>query len=132
MLVREGRRGAIEAGLRMRDELHRDFRHHPFEPTLGDEAMRETGPRQMILEPEPQSARNHHPTGALCKRNVARDSAKRQAEAIERGCGQAVAAFQCSRPQRLVIDRRDRAILKDRERAIDIVEARAGRGCADA
>src|SRR3546814_17509175 len=49
---------------------------------------------QMVLEPEPEPAGADHALRPVCEREIARDRAEREAEAIERGNREIVLAFQ--------------------------------------
>ena len=71
------------------------------------------------------------PVGPVRQREVARDRAQRQAEAVERGGRQAVAAVERLGPDRLVVEPRHRASLDRGQRLVDRDDARAGDDALD-
>src|SRR3982751_4907184 len=101
MLLRKRRRGAVEPGLGMRDQLDRYRRHQIAEPSLGDEALAEARLQQMVLEPQPQTARDHHPARPMRQREIARDRAEAEAEAVHRRHRDAVLALEREVPDLL-------------------------------
>ena len=124
MLLRVGGRGAVKAGLGVGDELDGDRRHQRLEPPLGDEALAEARIDEVILELEPETARDDHAGRAMGQREVARDRAKAEAEPVERGDGKAVLALERQRPDFLVVEA-VRALAFDLgERLIDRDDAR--------
>src|SRR3546814_8152501 len=100
MLLRKSRRGAEQAGLGMGDQFDGDRIHQALKAPLGGEALAETRIEQMVLEPEPEPAGDDHALRPVCEREIARDRAEREAEAIERGNREIVLAFQRHVPQR--------------------------------
>ena len=75
MLLREGRGGAVQAGLGMGDQLDRYVRHHPFEPPLGDEPLGEAGTGEVIRQAQAQATGDDDTRGALRQGDIARDRA---------------------------------------------------------
>ena len=107
MLLGEGGRGAVQAGLGMSDQLDRNAGHQRLEAALGDETLAEAGVEQPVLEPQPKSAGDYHAGRPVREREVARDRAEREAETVERRGGERVLPLQRQRPDRLVIEARD-------------------------
>lgn len=80
----------------------------------------------MILEPEAEPARDDDAGRAVRKREIARDRAEAEAEAVERGDGEAVLALQRQRSDFLVGQAVDRFALNLRQRFVDRDDARPG------
>src|SRR3546814_8593164 len=78
----------------MGDQFDGDRIHQALKAPLGGEALAETRIEQMVLEPEPEPAGDDHALRPVCEREIARDRAEREAEAIERGNREIVLAFQ--------------------------------------
>jgi hypothetical protein len=90
--VRKGRRRAEQAGLRMGDEFDRQSGHHGFEPPLGAKALGKARGAAAVADAIAQPAGDHDARAALRQRDIARDAAQRQAEAVDGGGGKAVFA----------------------------------------
>src|SRR5437764_237900 len=110
----------------MGDELDRHFVHTPFEPALGDEAVAEARARQIVRQPQPDAAGNHHRICTLREGQVAGDRAKAQAEPVERGRSETIAARQSRCSQLLLVVDRDVEILDRRECFVEIGESLPG------
>ncbi len=78
------------------------------------------------FKPQAKSAGDHHALWAMRQRKIARDSAQAEAEAVERGQGQAVAIVQCEAPDLLVVELLQRTPLDLAQRLIDRDDAGAG------
>ena len=124
MLQREGGGGAVEAWLRMDDQLHRYSRHHLRVTSLEAKSLPESGARQDLAQPEAQPAREHHRAGAVGKREVSDQAPERMAEAVDRGGGEAILARNAPIPDRPVVERLGRAVLPGGERLVDFANAR--------
>lgn len=126
MLARECRSGTEKAGLRVGDQFDRDRRHEILEPPLGDEALGETRPDELVADTQAKPPRDHDAAGALCKRKVACNAAERETEAIRSRSRQRILAAHRRCPYRAVIERSDRASFHARQRFINIDDAGTG------
>jgi hypothetical protein len=84
MFASESRGGADQARIIMSNQLDRNIRHSPLEPSLGDEAIAKAGADEVVRDAVSEAAANHHGLSAVGEREIAGDRAQAQAEAIER------------------------------------------------
>src|SRR5256885_8603701 len=126
MLPRERGGRSVQAGLGVSDQLDRHVVHHALETALGNEPVAETGTRQMIAEPEAETAANHRRVGALRESKIAGNGAERQAKAVERGRGQAVRTVPRGFPQRPLLVELYRSALDRSQRFVDIQQPATG------
>src|SRR6185369_4680281 len=131
MLLREGGSSAVKSRLRVGDELDRHLFHAPLEPALRNEALAETGLREVAGEAKADATSDHHRVCALSQRQVAGDGAKAEAQPIQRRGGDAVAAGKRSRPQLLVVVEGEVLSLDGAQCLVEVPQTLAGRDALD-
>ena len=115
----------------MGDELDRHLFHAPLEPALRNEALAETGLREVAGEAEADTTGDHHRVCPLSQRQVAGDGAKAEAQPIQRRGGEAVAAGKRSRPQLLVVVEGEVLSLDGAQCLVEVPQTLAGRDTLD-
>jgi len=82
----------------MRDQLDRQLRHPCLEPSLAGVPAVESAVGEIVGDPRADTAANHGRHRTVGKRQIARERAQREAEAIERGGGKHVIALERELP----------------------------------
>src|SRR6266496_1839949 len=100
MLPRESGRRTEKARLGIGDQLDRHVVHHALKAAFGNETVAKTGTRQMLAQPEAETATDYCRVGPLRESEVAGKGAECQAKPVECGRREAIRAVPCGFPKR--------------------------------